>query len=214
MPFIHRQVDFDPIPDYSRLPHDDEAYVMKAFARHAAHCITCAHPYEVHKQGGTLCLKGHQRALDVAKYLYSKGDRTFSTVDSESSIRTRVEIPAGCEVVRGLLKAMERGLALRRRVPAVSYDENYYVPPRRVPTDCFPDLERPRFTRQPFLETVEQPLQADRRPRRQEKPRHIGRGSLFEEDVRDRERRWQSRRPVYYEAVPRKAAYLKVDDWD
>lgn len=211
MPFIRRQVGFDPIPDYSRLPHDDEAYVMKAFARHAAHCNTCAHPYEVHKQGGTLCTKGHQRALDVAKYLYSKGDRTFSIVDLESNIRTRVEIPAGCDAVRGLLKAMERGLALRRRV---SYDENYYVAPRRIPTETIEDCGRPRSTRKPLHETVVQPGLAERTQQRREKPRHVGRGSLFEEDIRDRERRRQSMRPVYYEATPRHSAYPNVDDWD
>ena len=206
-----RQVGFDPTPDYSRLPHDDEAYVMKQFARHAAHCTTCAHPFEVHLRGGTLCTKGHQRALDIAKYLYSKGDRTFSTIDWESNVRTRVEIPAGCDAVRGLLKAMERGLALRRRVPVMSYDENYYVAPRRVQTATFEDTERTRSTRIPLLETFEQPLLVERRPQRREKPRPVGRGSLFEEDIRDRERRRQSR---HYEAIPWEAAYPKVDDWD
>lgn len=213
MPSV-RQVGFDPTPDYSRLPHDDEAYVMNAFARHAAHCIACANPYEVHKQGGTLCAKGHQRALDVAKYLYSRGDRTFSVVDWQSNVRTRVEIPAGCDAVRGLLKAMERGLALRRRVPAFSYDENYYVAPRLVPSDSFQDLERSRYTRKLLVERVDQPVLADRKPQRREKPRHVGRGSLFEEDIRDRERRRQSRRSVYYEATPWNAAYPKVEDWD
>lgn len=207
---LFRHVGFVATPDYSRLPHDDEAYVMKAFARHAAHCVSCAHPYEVHKQGRTLCVKGHQRALDVAKYLYSKGDRAFSLVDRESNIRTRVEIPAGCEAVRGLLKAMERGLRLRRRAPILSYDENYYVAPRRIQTGDFQDAERPRSTRKPFLEPVEQPRRADREPQRREKPRHVGRGSLFEEDIRDRERQRQSRQPVYYEAIPLNAAY----DWE
>lgn len=210
MPFI-RQVDFDPTPDYSRLPHDDEAYVAKKFAQHAARCTICAHPFEVHLRGGTLCAKGHQRALDVAKYLYSKGDRTFSIIDSGSNIRTRVEIPAGCEAVRGLLQAIERGLALRRRVPAASYDKNYYIAPRQVQAATFQCFEKPRPIRKPLLETFEQPLLVERKPQRREKARPVGRGSLFEEDVRDRERRRQSR---HYEAVPWNAAYPKVDDWD
>lgn len=214
MPSFSRHVGFDPIPDYSRLPHDDEAYVMKAFARHAAHCTSCAYPYEVHKRGGTLCAKGHQRALDVAQYLYSKGDRTFSQVDRESNIRTRVEIPAGCEAVRGLLKAMERGLRLRRRAPAVSYDETYYVPPRRIPTGDFRDPEITPSIRTPRLETVEPRPSSDRRQQRREKPRYIGRGSLFEEDIRQRETERLSRRPVYYEATPWSAASPTVDDWD
>lgn len=202
MPSLLPRVDFDPTPDYSRLPRDDEEYVIKAFAHHAAHCTSCADPYEVHKRGGSLCAKGHQRALDVAQYLYNKGGQAFSLVDRESNLRTRVEIPAGCDAVRGLLKAMERGLRLRRRAPAISYDETYYVPPRRVQTD--------------LLEIVEPRTSADRRQQRRENPRYVGRGSLFEEDIRERERRRQSQQPVYYYTASRKlvVAPPTVSDWD
>jgi hypothetical protein len=191
---VHRHVDFDPTPDYSRLPYDDEIYVMKAFARHAAHCVVCADPYDVHRRHGTLCDKGHQRAVDVAKYLYHIGDEAFSLVDRQSNIRVRVEIPAGCEAVRGLLKAMERGLRLRRREPIVSYDENYYVPPRRMPTV---DVDT-RPNRNYAVETVGSPPPADRRRPRREESRKVGRGSLFEEDMRERERlRLRSRQLVF-----------------
>ncbi|KAL9025806.1 MAG: hypothetical protein Q9196_005436, partial [Gyalolechia fulgens] len=108
MPSIVPQVGFAPIPAYSRLPRDDELYVMKAFARHASHCSACAHPYEVHRHGGTLCSKGHQRALDVAQYVYNKGGQSFSAVDGNGNHRVQIEIPANCEAVRSLLKAMER----------------------------------------------------------------------------------------------------------
>ena len=62
---------------YSRLPRDDEVYVMKAFTRHASHCSTCAHPYETYCIGDTLCYKGYQRALDVTKHVFSIAGQTY-----------------------------------------------------------------------------------------------------------------------------------------
>lgn len=201
--FRHRQVDFDLTPAYSRLPRDDEVYVMKAFARHASHCSSCAHPYDVHKRGGTLCTKGHQRAQDVAQYLYNKGGQAYSLVDREGNQRMQVEIPAGCESVRGLLKAIERGLRLYRHAPATSYDPTYSVPPRTIQPER--NYQYPRETvtiRKPRLETAEPPSSVYTRQQRREKP-YYGRGSLFEEDMRERESRYKSSQPVYYEAAPR-----------
>ena len=100
---------------YSRLPHDDELYVMRVFARHASHCSTCAHPYEVHKKGGFLCNKGRQRALDVTQYVLNIAGQAYSMVDREGKHRVQLEIPADCNAVRELLKALERGLHLRRK---------------------------------------------------------------------------------------------------
>ena len=132
MPGRVRQVGFAPIPaTYSRLPYDDEAYVMRAFAKHTSHCAQCAHPYEVHRKGKTLCSKGHQRALDVAQYVFTKAGHAFSVVDLEANKRIQVEIPSDCASVRELLKAMESGLRLRQPKPSISYDKNYYVAPRR-----------------------------------------------------------------------------------
>ncbi|MCJ1269826.1 hypothetical protein MMC22_009719 [Lobaria immixta] len=203
--FRHRQVDFDLTPAISRLPRDDEVYVMKAFARHASHCSSCAHPYDVHKRGGTLCTKGHQRALDVAQYLYNKGGQAYSLVDREGNQRMQVEIPAGCESVRGLLKAIERGLRLYKHAPATSYDSTYYVPPRKIQPER--NYQYPRETqsiRKPRLETAEPPSSSiPTRQSRREKPYYSGRGSLFEEDMRERESRYKSSQPVYYEAAPR-----------
>ncbi|KAL8867712.1 MAG: hypothetical protein Q9174_005483, partial [Haloplaca sp. 1 TL-2023] len=160
MPSLVRQVGFAPIPAYSRLPRDDELYVMKAFARHAGHCQSCARPYEVHRNGGTLCSKGHQRALDVAQYIYNKGGQCFSLLDRDGNNRVQVEIPANCEAVRSLLKAMERGLRLRRKVQKTSYDRTYDIPPRRHAHDS-DDSSSPsrelRYIRTPSLETAEPP---------------------------------------------------------
>jgi len=135
-----RTVGFAPIPaTYSRLPHDDELYVMRAFARHSAHCkLGCAHPYKTHLTGRTLCAKGMKRALDVAQYVFSKADHAFSVIDLEGNKRIQVEIPADCAAVRELLQSVERGLRLSQRQqqkPVVSYDEDYYVAPRRLPAD-------------------------------------------------------------------------------
>lgn len=201
MPSFIRQVDFDLTPAYSRPPGDDEVYVMKAFARHCSHCTTCAHPYEVHKRGGALCAKGHQRALDVAQYLFNIDGHAYSLVDREGNQRVQVEIPVGCEAVRELLKAMERGLRLRRRVPSVSYDPTYYVAPRKVqPERIYQHPKEVRSNRKPQLETAEPPMYSRQQPR--EKPRYIGRGSLFEEDMREKESRYKSQQPIYYMATP------------
>lgn len=56
MPFFPslwpRQVSFTQSPVYSRLPYDNEIYVMKAFAKRASHWNACADPYKVHPRGG------------------------------------------------------------------------------------------------------------------------------------------------------------------
>lgn len=142
MPTTVRQARFAPIPaTVSRLPFDDERYVMKAYSRHVAHCDVCMAP-------SVLCAKGQARALDVTQYVFNKAGHAYSVVDLNDNRRVEVEIPAGCEPVRGLMKAIERG-ALRlkqssaraandehqstsRAKAPTSYDETYYVAPRRT----------------------------------------------------------------------------------
>ena len=202
-----RQVDFAPIPaTYSRLPHDDELYVMKAFTRHASHCSTCAHPYDVHRKGGSLCSKGLQRALDVAQYVFNnKAGQTFSVVDLDGNRRVQMEIPADCAVVRELLKAIERGLRLRRKVTVTSYDETYLIPPRVIQPTTEPRRpEEPRHVRKPIIEI------AQTSSSRREKRSHSGRGSLYEADMKERDRR--SKRPAYYSAGPRGVLPVLVKD--
>ena len=159
-----RRVSFSERNDYSRLPRDDEMYVMKAFSKHAKKCSSCFDPYRVYREGGTLCPKGHQRALDVAQYVYNKGGSAYSVVDSEKNQRVQIEIPGECEAVRSLLKAMERGLRVMKRAPTSSYDKTYFVPARRA-SDRGPAPARQPSTRNLRLETVEPP----RSPR----PRHV-----------------------------------------
>lgn len=143
-----RRVSFSDRNHYSRLPHDDELYVMKAFARHADNCDSCYNPYQVYKDGSTLCPRGHQKAIDVAQYVYSKGGQAYSQVDQERHQRVQIEIPANCESVRQLLKALDRGLRVMRELPPTSYDRTYYVPARlSVPDNhCSAPATRPSIS--------------------------------------------------------------------
>ena len=202
-----RQVGFAPIPaTYSRLPHDDELYVMKAFARHASHCATCARPYEVSRKGGSLCSKGNQRALDVAQYVFNKDGQTFSVVDLDDNHRVQMELPVDCAVVRELLKAMERGLRLRRKAPTSRSDEKYQMPPRVIqPTFEHQRPQEPRYIRKPVLETVVPPSS------RREKHSHSGRGSLYESDMKERERRLK--RSAYYSVGSRGVIPVPAKDY-
>ncbi|MCJ1453717.1 hypothetical protein MMC28_004065 [Mycoblastus sanguinarius] len=216
MPSSTRQVGFAPVPaTYSRLPHDDELFVMRAFARHCSHCAACAHPYEVHRQGRTLCSKGHQRAQDVAQYVFNKAGQSFSVVDLEGNRRVQLEIPADCAPVRELLKAMERGLRLRRRVaPLVSYDETYPVAPR-IPQSTNRDQERPReprYIRKPSLETSEPPKSYVTSRQQQQPSSYSGRGSLYEQDMKERERRYKQRQSTYYSVGSRGALPVPAKD--
>ena len=165
---------------------------MKAFARHASHCTSCAEPYEVYKRGGTLCPKGHQRALDVAQYVYNKGGKAYSLVDREGSQRVQIEIPAGCESVRSLLKAMERGLRIMKQAPSVSYDKTYYVSARPVPR------RESRYVK-PQLETAEPPTSYSP-PRRGDSRRYVSRGSMYESDMKEQERFYKS--SIFYRITP------------
>ena len=222
--FVHihrRSVDFAASPAYSRLPRDDEVYVMKAFARHSSHCASCAHPYDTFRRGGTLCSRGHQRALDVAQYLYNQGGQAHSVIDSEQGQRVHVEIPQRCDVVRELLKALERGLRLRRKVtpPSHSYsfssdNDSYYTSsssfyPREhqrthdrqkssaSTSSSSSSLREPRYISKPMLETTVVPPPSRHRQLRRDHSHYVNRDTLFERDLRDKERRYRQR-PVYY----------------
>lgn len=139
MPSMTRQrhVGFEPTPTVSRQPSEGEANVMRNFARHASHCEECRDPFLTHSQNKTLCDRGHHHARNVAEHLFNKEGRTFSTKDGPEYQAIQIEIPHKYDAVRGLLKAIESGLRLRRARSAgvvVSYDKSYYVAPRRAST--------------------------------------------------------------------------------
>ncbi|KZF21027.1 hypothetical protein L228DRAFT_239916 [Xylona heveae TC161] len=138
MPYIQRQVGFDPVLNYTRPATAEERAAIKNFELHARRCTQCAYPYDTFRRGKSLCERGHAYAIDIAEYMYSKAGQAYSTTDREDGNQpVQVEIPSDCEVVRELLQAMSDGLRLRRSpktAPAVtSYDQTYYVAPRPPP---------------------------------------------------------------------------------
>ena len=222
-----RQVGFAPISaTYSRLPRDDELYVMQRFAHHASRCSTCAHPYEVYRKGSKLCSKGNSRALDVRQYIFNKAGQAYSVVDLNNNQLLQVEIPADCSAVRELLRAMERGLYIRRRQQPTSYDENYPIAPRIIqPSRQQMQQEQqrePRYIRTPTLETSLPPPSLVRTYSRRDRdrPTRIGRGSLYESDMREARRQKEQRRhSTYYNVgsrgvlpVPAKDDYYYDED--
>jgi len=198
MPSLVRQVNFSPSPLYSRLPRDDELYVMHTFASHAKRCSQCAHPIDTYLNHDSLCEKGIIKAKDVAQYVFARNGRAYSTIDSEGTQSMHIEIPAGCEPVRELLRALERGMQLKYRAvkhaPVVSQDRNYYVAPRPVR----------EITPEPRYVTIEPSSNKKSHGHRREKVYIPGRGSLYDSDMAERRQR-REEDIVYYEAKPRGA---------
>lgn len=156
-----RNVGFAPIPaTYSRLPRDDEYFVMRAFSKHSNHCKSgCQSPYTTHLTGRTLCSKGMQRALDVSQYIFNKAGHAFSVIDLASNKRMQIEVPADCAPVRELLKAMEKGMSLYQRSPVISYDDRRrgYESSSSTSPSRSPSTREPHYIRKPVLETAEPP---------------------------------------------------------
>ncbi|KAI9746776.1 MAG: hypothetical protein M1835_002434 [Candelina submexicana] len=206
MPSAVRQVGFAPSPVYTRQPHQPELAAMHNYATHASHCQICAHPYSTHLSGSTLCPKGHAHARAVATYVFNYAGQAYSTTDVEAGAqRVQIEIPVGCEVVRELLAAMERGLRLRaREEKTVSYDRNYYIPARPVVTQEQPPRSptAPTYPTTQRFEVVEPPRERRRErgqvvevaPRRRERKSETtyvpGRGSLYASDIEERRRKY------------------------
>jgi hypothetical protein len=85
-------------------------------------------------EGGTLCERGHAHARDVAQYVYSKAGKAYSVIHrSATDTSIQIEIPAKCDAIRGLLKAVDQGLKVRGPAsrPVVTHDRTYHVPGRR-----------------------------------------------------------------------------------
>jgi len=112
-------------PTYSRLPHDDEAYVLSAFARHASHCPHCRSPRAALRSGRTLCAKGHARAADLLQYLYLGRERVVhSVVDRRRGERVQIELGRAVEeLVVDLLTACQAGLSIVSNVSPQVPDE-------------------------------------------------------------------------------------------
>ncbi|KAJ6261172.1 hypothetical protein Dda_3839 [Drechslerella dactyloides] len=118
-----------PAPGYDNLitmvpqPVMSESYMhhtFHEFSSHAYTCDVCYDPLRVHLEGRQLCSKGHKLARKVSKALYEEANDKYRR--SKSTRRRadgwqpiEVDIPKGCEVVRALINAMERGLNINSR---------------------------------------------------------------------------------------------------
>ena len=49
--------------------------------------------------------------------MFNRDGKTFSVVDLDDNRKVQMEIPADCIIIRELLKAIECGLRLRRKIP-------------------------------------------------------------------------------------------------
>jgi hypothetical protein len=72
---------------------------------------------------------------DVAQYVYSKDGKAYSVVDRDATdarVQIQIEIPQGCDVVRGLLMAVHQGLKIDQKLsPVVRHDR--IIQERRQP---------------------------------------------------------------------------------
>ncbi|KAI9666089.1 MAG: hypothetical protein M1821_004024 [Bathelium mastoideum] len=114
----------------TRPMHGSEAWALYQFEKHAQRCGSCYRPYEVHKNGGQLCERGHSLAQGVASQLYMDRNRVVYSHSIEDEQLVRVEVPQGFEHSLQLLRAVERSRRHRRRGPFVSFDNSSYASPR------------------------------------------------------------------------------------
>lgn len=176
----------DPVSAVCRPANVDESWAAYDFEVHAQHCAYCRDPYEVHRAREQLCQVGHRLAQEVASFLYNQPDgKTYSTSEEDNKL-VQVEIPANYPQVRGLLKAIERSLRHRSRVPFVSQDRSYYVAERVPVRSRSVKLEQaPKIKSRPRSgEIVDWPSpRAKPAVTTEIHSSHSNRGSLYESDL-------------------------------
>jgi hypothetical protein len=204
---VGRVVEFVPSSNtICRPARDDERDVMQHFASHASRCPRCEDPFRVYMKGGTLCDRGHAYARDVAQYVYSKAGKAYSVVDRNANdARVQIEIPARCDAIRGLLKAVDQGLKVRSQAlrPVVSHDRTYHVADRRQ----LPDRRDGYDVLEVAPRRREERKRAEAGDRRRETVYvPSGRGSLYAKDEEERRRRRREQgEPVIVYAEPRRS---------
>jgi hypothetical protein len=123
-------------------------------------------------------------------------EMAYSVIDrSATDARVQIEIPVKCDAIRGLLRAVDKGLKVRGPAsrPVVTHDRTYHVPDRR-----------PLPGRRDWYEVMEV---APRR--REDRRRAEGGGRRREEDEKERrQRRKKLGEPVIVYAEPRGKTYL------
>ncbi|KAJ5133570.1 hypothetical protein N7526_004935 [Penicillium atrosanguineum] len=183
---------------------DAEKLVVEEFDRHVGHCTQCT--TALNQPRDSLCERGHPRAIDVTKYLYSKDGKYFSVVDKESNVLMRVKLPREANSIRNLLDAVAAGLTLNS--PSSWPTSTIYVPTRR------PVIEQVRPSRSYSPEPERTATEIiERAPRSERSPgqdrRHVivyqsprssmsrspsSRGSLYSSDRERSEQRFESSR--------------------
>ena len=108
------------------VPASEESYIHQTFydfAGHANRCQECCDPLQAHLTGRQLCRRGHRYARRIATALYAEAkyrqSRSSSKKRTDGWQSINVDIPRGCEVVRSLLVAMDRGLQIEDRATDV-----------------------------------------------------------------------------------------------
>jgi hypothetical protein len=188
-----RVVEFVPASNtICRPARDDERYVMQHFTAHASYCPRCEDSYRICMQGDTLCERGHAHARDIAQYVYSKPGKVYSVTDRNATgARVQIEIPAKCDAIRGLLKAVDQGLKVKGPAsrPVVIHDRTYHVLDQRPLPDRYKVIEvAPRRREE---------RRAEDGNRRRDTVYVLGRGSLHEKDEKERrQRRKEQGEPV------------------
>lgn len=194
-------VTFDPQVRSQRRLREDERAVCASWSRHAAKCSYCCDPVDVWRRGGTLCDRGRTYAIDLAKYIYSKGGRPHSVIDKTYyGQRNEIEIPFEYEAVRDLVRAFDKGLTVNSKRPAISHDRNYYVKARDV--DYYDTVEVTPSSRR-----ERERYHDDSSRRRTIHYDDLYRGSLYRADEKARqERRRYEADPVIILAEPRRSS--------
>jgi hypothetical protein len=144
---------------------------------------------------GTLCDRGHAYARDVAQYIYSNAGKAYSVNDRNTTDdQVQIEIPPRCDVIRGLLKAVDL-----RSQTVVSFVRTYRYPLRRRIPERGVEYDMPEVAPQRGKER-----RAENGDRGRETVYVTGRGSLYEKDEEERRRRRKEQgEPVVICAEPR-----------
>jgi hypothetical protein len=183
---------------------DDRVY---SFEKHASSCYSCYNPYRIYRKGGKLCSKGHGLAVEVADLLFKlHSDGTVSKHSRSEYQEIQVEIPKDYENVFGLLKALEHsGKGFLKR--PVSYDRTYVVQPRPPRSSSVPDKRRYSHHSDQHHRD-HQPVIIEPNSRRKSSKHY--RGSLYNSDRVDQERRDRRERSTRYED----SRLSSLDDWN
>lgn len=179
----------DPVTEFSRPVNVAESWAVYYFEQHAKSCAYCHNPYEVHRKHEQLCDHGHRLAQEVAQYIYNGANGQTYSMFEENHKLVRVELPAGFDQVRGLLRAIERSLRHRSRTPFVSMDRTYYVSERIPRRSQSVKVEHSKSRRRPrtgeIVDWPEQDATTAKRTILTEVNNSLDRkrGSIYEQDL-------------------------------